>query len=69
MITPVGISNLDNSLNLLKSLQTILNKIFNLELSEGQNDELQSCFKVLIFDDYAYDIICPFLKVNIILNN
>ena len=48
-ITKKGIDDLDQSLDLLKSLKKIINNIFNLELVESDEDELQSCFKILIF--------------------
>jgi len=63
MINNDGLESLQNSLDILKSLQKTINNIFNLELTEGENEELQSCFKILIFDDYVYEIICPLLKV------
>jgi len=63
MITTKNIGNLEESLDLLKALKTTLDKIFDLDLSEGDNDELEFCFKVLIFDDIVYDIISPLLKV------
>jgi len=63
MLTSDESQNLETSMNLLKSMQNVLKNIFNLELSEGENDDLSSCFKVLVFDDHVYDIIYPFLKV------
>ena len=63
MINTNNIENLVESLDLLKSLKSTLESIFNLELSPGENPELESCFKVLIFDDLVFDIISPLLKV------
>ena len=63
MITTKNIGNLEESLDLLKTLKTTLERIFNLDLHDGENEELQYCFKVLIFDDVVYDIISPLLKV------
>jgi len=63
MINVINVESLEKSFDLLKSLQKIINNIFNLELTEGDNDELQTCFKVLVFDDYVYEIINPLLKV------
>ncbi len=64
MITTNNLDTLEESLDLLKALKTNLNQIFNLDSSDVENEELQYCFKVLIFDDYVFDIISPLLKVN-----
>jgi hypothetical protein len=60
---------IDNSdegdkLDLVKSMQKLVEKILKLDISD-EDEELQYCFKVLIFDDYVFDIICPLLKVTL----
>jgi hypothetical protein len=52
----------EDKLNRVTSLKSIVYKILNLELKD-EDEDLQYCFKVLIFDDYVFDIICPLLKV------
>lgn len=58
-------SNQNNfdSLDLAKSLQNIIYKIFKLDLNSDDDEKLLNCFKVLIFDDYTFNIISPLLKV------
>lgn len=60
-------SSSSNSMNLIDNLSNILNNIFSLENSSlndfSSNEELQHCFKVLIFDDKVYNILSPMLKV------
>ena len=58
--------NNEEKLDLVKSLKVIVEKILKLYLNDEEED-LQYCFKVLIFDDYVFDIICPLLKVNIFI--
>jgi hypothetical protein len=55
------ISN-DEKLDLVKSLKNVVDRILKLD-SNVEDEDLQYCFKVLIFDDYVFDIICPLLKV------
>jgi hypothetical protein len=52
----------EEKLDLVKSLKNIIDKILKLDSNE-EDEDLQHCFKVLIFDDYVFDIICPLLKV------
>jgi hypothetical protein len=51
-----------DKLDLVNSLKTIVEKVLKLDLTDD-DEELQYCFKVLIFDDYVFDMICPLLKV------
>jgi hypothetical protein len=55
----------DEKLDLVRSMRNTVEKIFKLDLND-EDEELQFCFKVLIFDDYVFDIICPLLKVYLI---
>jgi hypothetical protein len=55
--------NHEEHLDLVKSLKTTIDRILKLD-SNDEDEDLQFCFKVLIFDDYVFDIICPLLKVN-----
>jgi hypothetical protein len=50
----------DEKLDLVKSMKSVLEKMLVLE---DDDENFQYCFKVLIFDDYVYDILCPLLKV------
>jgi hypothetical protein len=59
------ISN-DEKLDLVKSLKSVVDRVLKLD-SNDEDEDLQYCFKVLIFDDYVFDIICPLLKVIYIL--
>jgi len=43
MITTKNIGNLEESLDLLKALKTTLDKIFDFDFSEGDNDEREYC--------------------------
>jgi hypothetical protein len=56
-------NNTEDKLDLVKSLRATLDRILKLD-SNDEDEDLQFCFKVLIFDDYVFDIICPLLKVN-----
>ena len=58
-------SNNEEKLDLVKSLNSIVEKILKLDLND-EDEDLQYCFKVLIFDDYVFEIICPLLKVILI---
>ena len=53
-------STSEDKLDLVKSMKNVLDRILTLE---DDDDNFQYCFKVLIFDDYVFDIICPLLKV------
>lgn len=51
-------------LNLITSLTTTIKSIFNLNDSNNHNTEnLQLCFKTLIFDDDSFNILSPMLKI------
>ena len=52
----------EERLDLVKSLKTVVERILKLDLND-EDEELQYCFKVLIFDDYVFEILCPLLKV------
>jgi hypothetical protein len=54
----------DDKLNLVYSLKKNVERIFNLDLTDDDED-LKYCFKALIFDDYVFNILSPILKVNI----
>lgn len=54
--------NLEEKLDLVKSMKNTVDKILKLDLND-EDEDLQYCFKVLLFDDYVFDIICPLLKV------
>jgi hypothetical protein len=53
----------EEKLDLVKSLQATIDRILKLD-SNDEDEDLQFCFKVLIFDDYVFEIICPLLKVS-----
>lgn len=57
----------DEKLDLVKSLKSVMERILKLDFLD-EDEDLQYCFKVLIFDDYVFDIICPLLKVIYILH-
>ena len=44
----------DDKINLVMSMQKVIEKIFKLDSED--DEDLQYCFKVLVFDDYVYDI-------------
>lgn len=50
-----------SNFNVVTGLKNTLKSIFSLGANEG--DELANCFKVLVFDDYVYEILCPLMKV------
>ena len=52
----------DDKLNLVTSLKKNIERIFNLDLTDDDED-LKYCFKALIFDDYVFNILSPILKV------
>jgi hypothetical protein len=58
----------DDRLDLVKSMKNTIERILKLDISD-EDEDLQYCFKVLIFDDYVFDIICPLLKVKLFLKN
>jgi hypothetical protein len=58
-----NMENNEDKLDLVKCTKNVLEKIFNLELNEGDEEDLIHCFKILIFDDIVYETICPILKV------
>lgn len=53
---------LDDKINLVSSIKKTIERIFKLDVNEDDED-LQYCFKALVFDDYVFDILCPLLKV------
>ena len=57
----------EDKLDLVKSLKATVERILKLDINDDDED-LQFCFKVLIFDDYVYEILCPLLKVSNIQN-
>ena len=52
----------DDKINLVLSMKKNIERIFKLDIND-EDEDLQYCFKVLIFDDYVFDILCPLLKV------
>ena len=56
-----------NEANLITNLSSLLNNIFSLKNSSlndfSSTEDLQNCFKVLIFDDKVFNILSPMLKV------
>lgn len=52
----------EDKLNLVNSLKKNIDRIFNLDLSD-EDEDLKYCFKALIFDDYVFNILSPILKV------
>jgi hypothetical protein len=52
----------EDKLNLVKSIKNVVDRILKLDLND-EDENLQFCFKVLIFDDYVFNILCPLLKV------
>jgi hypothetical protein len=55
--------NNEDRLDLVSSLKGMVERILKLDIKD-EDEELQYCFKVLIFDDYVFEIISPLLKVN-----
>ncbi len=62
MNSSINMIESDDKINLVNSMKKVIENIFKLDISE-EDEDLQYCFKVLIFDDYVYDILCPLLKV------
>ena len=54
---------IDESINLVTNLNNTLKEIFILKDDYSDNDELKYCFKVLLFDDKAFNILSPLLKI------
>ena len=54
---------IDESINLVTNLNNTLKEIFVLKDDYSDNDELKYCFKVLLFDDKAFNILSPLLKI------
>jgi hypothetical protein len=54
----------EEKLDLVKLMKSTVEKILKLDIND-EDEELQYCFKVLVFDDYVFNLICPLLKVNI----
>lgn len=52
----------EDKLDLVKSMQNVVDRILKLDIND-EDEDLQYCFKVLVFDDYVFEIICPLLKV------
>ena len=53
----------DDSINLVTNMNKILIDIFSLKDDNLYSDELNFCFKVLLFDDKVFNILSPLLKV------
>ena len=55
----------ESDLQIVTKFTDQLRRIFNLEITDANyNEDLQNCFKVIVFDDYVFNIISPFLKVS-----
>lgn len=52
---------IDYNFNITKGLSSTLKSIFNL--SNNDSDFFNNCFKVLVFDDYVFEILSPLLKL------
>lgn len=57
--------------NIITGLKGILDNIFSLHSSNDMiaAKDLQSCFKVLVYDDKVFEILAPMLKVYILREN
>ena len=51
------------SVNLVSSMNLILQDIFSLKDDYSDDEELKFCFKILLFDDKAFNILSPLLKI------
>ena len=51
------------SINLVSSMNLILQDIFSLKDDYSDDEELKFCFKILLFDDKAFNILSPLLKI------
>ena len=54
---------MDESINLVSKMNNELQNIFSLKDDFTDNEELKYCFKVLLFDDKAFNILSPLLKI------
>ena len=53
----------DTSVNLVSCMNLILQDIFSLKDDYSDDEELKFCFKILLFDDKAFNILSPLLKI------
>ena len=53
----------DSSINLVTNMNTILKDIFSLKDDYSDDEELKYCFKILLYDDKVFNILCPLLKI------
>ena len=53
----------DTSVNLVTNMNLILQDIFSLKDDYSDEEELKFCFKILLFDDEAFNILSPLLKI------
>ena len=53
----------DTSINLVTNMNLILQDIFSLKDDYSDEEELKFCFKILLFDDEAFNILSPLLKI------
>ena len=53
----------DTSINLVSSMNLILQDIFSLKDDYSDDEELKFCFKILLFDDKVFNILSPLLKI------
>ena len=51
------------SINLVTNMNLILQDIFSLKDDYSDEEELKFCFKILLFDDEAFNILSPLLKI------
>ena len=53
----------DSSINLVTNMNTILKDIFSVKDDYSDDEELKYCFKILLYDDKVFNILCPLLKI------
>ena len=53
----------DSSINLVTNMNAILKDIFSLKDDYSDDEELKYCFKILLYDDKVFNILCPLLKI------
>ena len=53
----------DTSINLVSNMNLILQDIFSLKDDYSDDEELKYCFKILLYDDKVFNILCPLLKI------
>ena len=53
----------DSSINLVTNMNTILKDIFSLKDDYSDDEQLKYCFKILLYDDKVFNILCPLLKI------